>query len=83
MEHIVRTSDQLGTVLRNLRKSRRLSQREIGEKVGLKQTTISNIEQNAARTSVASLYKVLSALDVVLVLRHDQPGRTTVSTREW
>jgi HTH-type transcriptional regulator/antitoxin HipB len=62
-----------------------MTQKTAGSKVGLKQSTVSTIEADAARTSVESLYKLLSALGLELLIRDKQSDRTASSakTREW
>ena len=69
METLALTPAQLGMALRNARKAVRLSQKSAGAKVGMKQSTVSVMETDCARTSVESLYKLLSALDLELVIR--------------
>lgn len=85
MDYVARTPAQLGPILRSIRAERGLTQREAGAKVGLKQSTISAIESDPARTSVDSLYKLLSALGLELVIRYKPSDRGPSGTRkqEW
>ena len=69
MDYIARTPEQLGQILKSCRVEQKLSQQAAGAKVGLKQATISVVESDASRTSVETLYKLLSALQLELVLR--------------
>jgi HTH-type transcriptional regulator / antitoxin HipB len=69
MEYIARTPEQLGQVLKSCRQLRGLTQSAVGSKVGTKQSTISEIETHSASASVDTLYKILSALGLALVLR--------------
>ena len=69
MDYVARTPAQLGPILRSIRGERGLTQRDAGAKVGLKQSTVSAIESDAGRTSVDTLYKLLSALGLELVVR--------------
>ena len=73
MDNLVLTPAQLGKALHGARKLRGLSQKQVGASVGMKQSTVSVIESDCARTSVESLYKLLSALDLELVVR-SRPG---------
>ena len=82
MDYIARTPDQLGPLLRSCRKQRRMTQKATGAMVGLKQGTISAIEADPARTSINTLYKLLSALDLELVIR-DKRMDPTHKKREW
>ncbi len=74
MEYLALTPQQLAQVLRGYRRSRRLTQREAANLGGLLQKTVSNLELAPQRTSVESLFKLLSALNVELVLR-DKAGK--------
>ena len=69
MEYAARTPQQLGRVLKSCRKQRRLTQGEVGSKVGVRQSQISVIEEQGAKVTVETLYKVLSGLGLELVLR--------------
>ena len=85
MDYTARTPVQLGPILRSIRNERGLTQRDAGAKVGLKQSTISAIESHSAHTSVDTLYKLLSALGLELVVR-DKPrddGASGVQKQEW
>ena len=85
MDYVARTPAQLGPILRSIRIERGLTQREAGAKVGLKQSTVSAIESNAARTSVDTLYKLLSALELELFVRDKPSDRGPAGNRkqEW
>lgn len=86
MDYIARTPEQLGQILKSCRIEQKLTQQAAGTKVGLKQSTISVIESAAERTSVETLYKLLSALQLELVLR-DRNGKSALASnqkmREW
>ena len=73
MDYVARTPAQLGPILRSIRAERGLTQQDAGAKVGLKQSTVSAIESDSARSSVDTLYKLLSALGLELVVR-DKPS---------
>ena len=85
MDYVARTPAQLGPILKSLRAERGLSQQKAGAKVGLKQATVSTIESHAAHTSVDTLYKLLSALGLELVVRDkpDDHEATGNRKREW
>jgi HTH-type transcriptional regulator / antitoxin HipB len=81
VEYVARTPQQLGQVLRSCRKKRRLTQRAAGSKVGVRQSQISVIEGHGAKATVETLYKVLSALGLELVLR--DIGSPDATQPEW
>jgi HTH-type transcriptional regulator/antitoxin HipB len=69
MEYLAITPRQLAQVLRGYRKSRQLTQAQAARLGGLLQKTVSNLELVPERTSVESLFKLFSALNLELVLR--------------
>jgi HTH-type transcriptional regulator/antitoxin HipB len=85
VDYVARTPAQLGPILRSIRGERGLTQRDAGAKVGLKQSTVSAIESDAGHTSVDSLYKLLSALGLELVVRSKTSDRYPAGVRdqEW
>lgn len=76
------TPEQLATVLRGQRKASRLTQKQAAALVGLLPKTISALESDPERGSIGSLYKLLSALGLELVLqpKASPPPR---SDSEW
>lgn len=74
MEYTITTLTQLGQVLEGCRKQQGLTQRELGARIGLLQKAISAVESNPSRTSVERLFRVLSALELELVLRDKRSG---------
>jgi HTH-type transcriptional regulator/antitoxin HipB len=74
MDFVARTPKQLGAVLKSCRSQRRLTQREAGARVGLKQGTVSHIETDATHARIESLYRLMSSLGLELVLREKKPG---------
>ena len=64
MDNLARTPTQLGAVIRRIRKQRGLSQKQLGEKAGLRQETISLIETGNPATRIDTALAVLAALDL-------------------
>jgi HTH-type transcriptional regulator / antitoxin HipB len=85
VDYVARTPAQLGPILRSIRAERGLTQQDTGAKVGLKQSTVSALESDSARSSVETLYKLLSALGLELVVRYKPSDRGPSGTRkqEW
>lgn len=69
MEQLVFSADALGAALSRLRKAKNLSQTEAGKLFGLEQSTVSSIENGAPGTRLESLFRLLAALDLELVVR--------------
>jgi HTH-type transcriptional regulator/antitoxin HipB len=64
MIDLARDPKQLGNLIRCARKKRDWSQKQLGDKAGLRQETISLIENGNPATRIENLLSVLSALDL-------------------
>jgi HTH-type transcriptional regulator/antitoxin HipB len=80
MNYAAHTPKQLGQVLRGQRKSQKLTQKEAAQVVGLLPKTISKLELATETATIESLFKLLSALQLELVLRSKSQESPT---REW
>lgn len=74
------TPKQLGQVLKGQRKLQQLTQKEAAEQVGLLPKTISRLELAPETATVESLFKLLSALRLELVVRSKSQES---SEKEW
>jgi HTH-type transcriptional regulator/antitoxin HipB len=81
MESIARTPQQLGQALRARRAKLKLSQTEVGHKVGIKQDTVSTLEIHTPSSSIETLFKALSALGLEMLVR--EKGTGTRSEEGW
>jgi HTH-type transcriptional regulator / antitoxin HipB len=68
-EQIARTSKQVGDAVRRRRRSQRLTQKDLGDKTKLRQATISGLEAGEPGTQLRTLFDVITALDLELVIR--------------
>ncbi|HWQ93680.1 MAG TPA: helix-turn-helix transcriptional regulator [Clostridia bacterium] len=79
-EYPIKTPQQLGAVLRGYRKERRLTQQEVGARLGMAQNTVSQIESEPGRAGLARVFKLLAALELEIVVRpRGIPGQPS----EW
>jgi HTH-type transcriptional regulator/antitoxin HipB len=69
MDQIARTPKQIGAALRRCRRQAKLSQIELAEKTGLRQGTISAIENGEPGTQLRTLIGVMTALGLEMVIR--------------
>jgi HTH-type transcriptional regulator / antitoxin HipB len=76
MQELARNPRQIGNLIRNARKQKELSQKELASLVGLRQENISMIENGYASTKLRNLLAVLAALDLELQV-------TERSTGDW
>jgi HTH-type transcriptional regulator/antitoxin HipB len=68
-EQIARTEKQLGAILRRIRKQAGLTQGGLGERIHVRQGTISRLEAGEPAVHLHTLVEVLSALGLELVVR--------------
>ena len=66
MVELARSPEQVGNTIRRARKKRGMSQSELGEKSGLRQETISLIENGNPAAKLETILAVLSALNLEL-----------------
>lgn len=71
---------QLAIYLRDLRKTQKISQTTLANKVGIKQDTISKFEQNPDGTKIETFFKILSALNLEL---HVEPKGENKRSKGW
>ena len=64
MSNVARDPRQIGNIIRRARKKNAFSQKQLGEKAGLRQETISLIEAGNPATRIENLLAVLAALDL-------------------
>ena len=75
MDSIVRNPTALGAALRRQRKKMHLSQGELGERINLRQATISALEAGTADAKLSTLMDAMAALGLEIVVR----SRSTAS----
>lgn len=66
MADVARSPEQIGNAIRRARKKADMSQSELGEKTGLRQGTISQIEKGHPAAKLETILALLSALDLEL-----------------
>ncbi len=74
MDQVARTSTQLGAALRRRRKHLGLSQAELGQRINLRQATVSALESGEVDTKLTTLLDALAALNLELVIRPRSSG---------
>ncbi len=73
-EHVARSEKQLGAILRRLRKQKNFTQAELGEKIHLRQATISKLEHGGPATQLRTIMTTLAALESELIVRPRNKG---------
>ncbi len=81
MSYLIRTTGQLGPMLKQLRNAKQWSQLQLGKKIGLSQERISAIENHPERVTFDQLLTVLMALDAeITVGSRENSKEVAVST---
>lgn len=74
MEHASRNEKQLGAVIRRCRKKADLTQAQLGTIIGKRQATISELESGERGTNLETLFSILNALELEMVVRPRRRG---------
>jgi HTH-type transcriptional regulator / antitoxin HipB len=69
MDQIIYSPKSLGIAIKRQRKAKNLSQKEAGNAFKLDQTTVSSMEQGASGTRLETLFRMLAALDLEMIIR--------------
>jgi len=77
MDQIARSTKQIGATIRRARRQMNLSQEQLGEKVHLRQATISRLEAGEPATRLTTLMSALSALGLEIVIRERTTSEPT------
>lgn len=66
------STKSLGQILRSVRKQRNLSQADAGKSVSIDQPTLSQVERGETNIRVDTLFRILAALDMEMIVRPRQ-----------
>ncbi|MCS0314475.1 helix-turn-helix domain-containing protein [Vibrio diabolicus] len=84
---LITSSRQLAIHLRDERKSRKLSQAKVADPVGIKQDTVSKFEVNPETTSIQTLFRILSSLNLEMHIvpkgQRIEPKTDNESDEKW
>ena len=71
----IATASQLGAILQGARKSRKLTQAQLGQRLGLSQTRMSDLELAPGTLSVDQLLAICNQLGLQLSVQSRNDGR--------
>lgn len=83
MIHKISSPETLGQALRAERKNKQLSQKTVGHSVGMEQHTISKIEKGNPGTELNTLFRLLAALDLELIVQPRQKPAIEIKGDHW
>ncbi|MFH1261897.1 MAG: helix-turn-helix domain-containing protein [Pseudomonadota bacterium] len=69
MEQVARIPKQLGAIIKRERRRQGLTQQQLGEKIRMRQATVSELEAGKPVAKLQTLVHVLSALQLEIVIR--------------
>lgn len=79
MNLIVTSPKALGNAIKRQRINKKLNQTEAGSSVNIDQTTASSIEHGAPGTRMETIFRMLAALELEMVIR----PRGTIDDNKW
>lgn len=71
---LVRSPKQLGSALRRFRRERKMTQTELASRAGLRQGTVSHVENGLETVKLNTVMDLLRALDLEVVLQPRTKG---------
>ena len=74
MKHLVRTSKNLGHAIREARKAKKLTQKELASMSGVWQETISKIENGSGVTKLETVFDLTAALEIEITVTERSKG---------
>ena len=83
MQRKLISPESLGFALREERKKKGLNQTDLGTPVGVDQTTVSKVEQGKPGTRLDTMFRLLSVLDLELVLQPKDVASDKTSKEDW
>jgi len=74
MKHLVRTSKNLGHAIREARKAKNLTQKELASMSGVWQETISKIENGSGGAKLETVFDLIAALELEITVTERSKG---------
>ncbi len=83
MEELAVSPKALGGLIKRQRKLKGLTQSEAGQSFRIEQSTISQIENGTPGTRIDTIFRMLAALDLELVIRSKDPLKDKNKSSRW
>lgn len=74
MKHLVRTPKNIGHAIRQARKEKNLTQNELASMSGVWQETVSKIETGSGGTKLETVFDLMAALDLEIIVTERSKG---------
>lgn len=82
MEYRIATDSQLTLLLKSLRKARKLTQAQLGERLGMSQRMVAKLEAHPEAASFARVFQALNAMGMDLILKERGTTNTSAASNE-
>ena len=79
MQTPIRTTGDLGPLLKRLRRAKKWSQTDLGRRIGLSQERISAIENHPENVTMDNLFTLMMALEVHFSVVEQEPATSATS----
>ena len=83
MEQMVYSPKSLGMAIQRQRRAKKLNQEEAGKPFKIVQSTISTVEQGFPGTQISTLFRVLAALDLEMIIRSKESSKKAKDDKDW
>lgn len=77
MEYRIAIAQQLRGLLKSIRKKNRLTQQQLGERLGLSQRMVAKLEARPEKASFERVLQALSALEIDLLLKQRETSTSS------
>lgn len=74
MKNLARTPNDIGHAIRQARKAKKLTQKELAERSGVWQETVSKVENGLPGTKLETLFDIFAALDLEILVQGRSKG---------
>lgn len=74
---------QLANYMRLVRQKNQWTQNDLSKRIGIKQATISNFENNPNKATLATMFKIMQSLEMTMVLYEKNTLVNTDDDLEW
>ena len=76
MQHLARSAKDIGHAIREIRKAKGLTQTQLAAESGIWQETISKVENGHGGTKLETLFDLIAALDLEVIVADRSKGNT-------
>ncbi|MCE1181035.1 MAG: helix-turn-helix domain-containing protein [Rhodocyclales bacterium] len=80
---MIHTPEQLGAILRDQRRARKLSQGQVATRLDISQSWFSELEQNPAEINLARLLVLAKTLGLEVMIRSQDASPGSTPSEDW